>query len=247
MSEQRSGSTWFKEMLNGHPCMFMYGEMFMRQEKRKRFSTMLESPQKFMAKIPDTKPATCRYWVVGMKAFHYTTPVPTTLNPRNKELTPRVMQWMKKQGSYARFIHMERHNFLDRHLSDVRANSPGLGGHCQKIKGCDTSKVHDMRWDLKVNEMMKYLKEAEKQSASVKSMMSSSGQPVLSIKYDELRTKQEVWCQVLNFLGVSCADLVLLHSSLKKDITKGRDHVIRNYDEVEKALKGSQFEWMLES
>ena len=24
MSEQRSGSTWFKEMLNGHPCLFMY-------------------------------------------------------------------------------------------------------------------------------------------------------------------------------------------------------------------------------
>ena len=94
-----------------------------------------------MAKIPDTKPPSCRYWVVGMKAFHYTTPVPTTLNPRNKELTPRVMQWMKKQGSNAKFIHMERHNFLDRHLSDVRANSPGLGGHCQKIKGCDTSKV----------------------------------------------------------------------------------------------------------
>ena len=43
---------------------------------------------------------------------------------------------------------------------------------------------------------------------------------MLSIKYDELRTKQEVWCDVLNFLGISCADLVLLHSSLKKDITK---------------------------
>lgn len=55
MSEQRSGSTWFKEMLNGHPCIFMYGEMFMRPEKRRQFDKMLTFPQLFIEKIPDTK------------------------------------------------------------------------------------------------------------------------------------------------------------------------------------------------
>ena len=55
MSEQRSGSTWFKEMLNGHPCLFMYGEMFMRPEKRRHFVRMLTYPQNFIEKIPDTK------------------------------------------------------------------------------------------------------------------------------------------------------------------------------------------------
>lgn len=65
MSEQRSGSTWFKEMLNGHPCIFMYGEMFMRPEKRRQFDQMLTYPQQYIAKIPDTKvrivPAFCFY------------------------------------------------------------------------------------------------------------------------------------------------------------------------------------------
>lgn len=87
---------------------------------------------RYIGKIPDTKPATCNYWVVGMKAFHYTTPNPTTLNPeKNQKLHDSVMKFMRlKEG---RFIHLDRNNYLDRHLSDVRANSPGVGGHCQKI------------------------------------------------------------------------------------------------------------------
>ena len=61
-----------------------------------------------------------------------------------------------------------------------------------------------MQWKLKVDQMMAYLKQADKMSDSVKQMMSKSGLATLSIQYDSLRVDQEVWCSVLNFLGVSC-------------------------------------------
>ena len=148
-----------------------------------------------------------------MKAFYFTTALPTTLNPKNKKLYSRVMTFMKQRG---RFINMERHNFLDRFISETRASTPGIGGHCQKIKGCDPNAVHSMRWHLKTRAMMQYLRESEKNSKSVAAMLKNSGAPVLDIKYDQLRSQPAAWCSVLNFLGISCADLILLHSSLKK-------------------------------
>ena len=52
-----------------------------------------------------------------MKAFFFTTALPTTLNPKNKNLYSRVMAFMKKGG---KFINMERRNFLDRFISDMK-------------------------------------------------------------------------------------------------------------------------------
>ena len=165
----------------------------------------------YIARSP--QPPTCQYWAVGMKAFYFTTAMPTTLNPKNKNLYGRVMPFMKRQG---KFINMERHNFLDRFISETRASTPGIGGHCQKISGCDPNAVHSMRWNLKTRAMMQYLRESQMNSNAVKSMLKRSGSPILDIKYDQLRSQPAAWCAVLNFLGISCADLILLHSSLKK-------------------------------
>ena len=148
-----------------------------------------------------------------MKAFFFTTALPTTLNPKNKNLYSRVMAFMKKGG---KFINMERRNFLDRFISETRASTPGIGGHCQKISGCDPNAVHTMQWNLKTRAMVQYLQESEHNSNAVKDMLKRSGAPVLDIKYEELRSQPSAWCAVLNFLEISCADLILLHSSLKK-------------------------------
>ena len=102
-----------------------------------------------------------------------------------------------------------------------------------------------MRWHLKIPTMMHYLNNAQRNGESVQVMLQNSGLPSLHITYDTLRKAPETWCLVLNHLGISCADMILLRSSLKKDITKSRDHVIKNYLEVERALMGTKFEWML--
>eukprot|EP00617_Octactis_speculum_P002127 CAMPEP_0185795960 /NCGR_PEP_ID=MMETSP1174-20130828/160823_1 /TAXON_ID=35687 /ORGANISM="Dictyocha speculum, Strain CCMP1381" /LENGTH=78 /DNA_ID=CAMNT_0028491287 /DNA_START=145 /DNA_END=381 /DNA_ORIENTATION=+ len=76
-------------------------------------------------------------------------------------------------------------------------------------------------------------------------MIRGSRIPHLYVKYDDLRSSPDAWCQVLNFLGISCTDILLLQTSLSKEITSPRKDVIRNYDEVVRALHGSPHEWML--
>jgi len=243
MSEQRSGSTWFKEMLNGHPCLFMYGEMFMKESKRKIFSEMLQEPQKFIERIPSTKPPTCEYWAKGMKAFYYTTAPSTTLNPKsNAKLVSRVLPFLRSHNG--RFIHLDRDDFLARFISEQRTQQFG-GGHCQKIEGCDPRRVHEAKFLLDIPKLKSYLNVAEKKKKEVEQMISGSGIAGLHVRYDDLRSSPTSWCKVLNHLGISCMDLPFLQSSLSKDIVKPKSEVIQNFAQVQSALKGSRFEWML--
>ena len=243
VSEQRSGSTWLKEMLNGHPCVFMYGELFMNSVRRKKFEQHLLSPQQYMGKN-EHKPPAKHLHAVGLKAFYYTTAQPTTLRPGNVALFARVSKFMRVH--HGSFIWLRRENLLDRFLSDTRAHSPGLAGHCQKVAGCDQSKVAQMTWKLDLKKMRKFLDEAAEGERGVDKMLKELKLPRLDVSYNALREGQGEWRRILEFLGFGPGDVSLLHTTLSKDIVRKHSEVISNWADVQRALMGTEHTKYLE-
>ena len=250
VSEQRSGSTWLKMTLNSHPEIFMFGELFMNDKRRAAFPSQLRNPGPYADKktLPrDRILSRERLRALGLKAFHYSTKSPTTLNPEtNGAFFRKVMAYFRDQRGVV--VHLRRSNHLDRFISQVKSRRIG-GGHCDYSKSCDETTLATLKLHLDLKQMLNFIRDGVRHDITVNKMLDTMETqfhlPVLRVDYETLAANDtgiEEWRSILKHLRLPPDDTRKLSLNLlTKDIQKSHAQVIANFDAVCGALKNNNF------
>lgn len=253
LATQRTGSSWVQEMLNSHPQLKVYNELFLPDAR----GTPIWEPRdvEFATSFVEasaTPPAiiTRRYWtiiylrrlldqrgpqVVGFKYMYDQVPH-----------SPEVLVYAAVKR--VRVVHLIRWNLLDTVISvkmalasrlyhlptDGRPPIPWLA-----------SDQADVRIRLDPGELVAELTKLARERRIVRSWLRLTRTPVLEVQYERLVAEPSRFAEILRFLGVADREDPNLSSGLKKLRSAPREDVIENFSEVEATLAGTSFEAFL--
>ena len=238
LTEAHSGSTWFRTMLNSHPCVRSHGETLRHRNELKNLWATLSKPTKTDPKDGPLNPA---LFAAGLKGF-FTPSGPQgqrhDFNPTNKDVYDPVSKFLKT--SKAGVVIWLRRNPFDRFLSFAREKEIGQP-HCQAKVGCDLGKVQALTYTLPLDRMVAFLDTAERNDAHAAAMLRSLGRPVLEVHYEDLIGHPDEakawWGTILQFVGISRLDVGLLSSEWRRQIVKGHSETVANYRDVKQKLE----------
>jgi LPS sulfotransferase NodH len=242
LTKSRSGSKWLVELLDGHPELAVYGELFGGAQVRldygaqgmPRFDAHLDeggalrrllprevSRARYLRKALASKPDAR---AVGVKLVysHATRAILTSLAARR-----------------GRVIHLIRSNMLDAVVSyEVAAARQVFGARAgQPLAPVTISFDGDA--------LRKRLEEHAYQISRGQGMLLRYRLPTLEVFYEELVGRHDETIErILDFLGV---DRIVepLRSTFAPSDDAPLDELVSNLAEVEAALAGTRFEWML--
>lgn len=254
----RSGSSWLMEMLNSHPAIGGYGELFST-----RYKTTYPQTQAALYRDPGGVPHFGAYLaehgakplivpVVGVRYMAQLYAPREGLEAVGFRLMYRDLR--RRWGSLlpvgawllpymalndVRIVHLVRRNSLDVLVSDAMA---GLRGVYHARNGDD---VAPARVRVNTDALVSRLAWQETKESRVRRGISLLGLPCLEIGYEDLRadTKAE-YRRVVEFLGADPVD----HKPrwrMKKVIETPREDTIENYESVKQALRGTKYEPLL--
>lgn len=239
ITTQRSGSTWLSSLLDSHPNIIAFDEIFLARTPR-------QLPEKYYLRFYDFRKQTSgqRPWItfkyldefinhypephqfIGFKVmynhlFHY------------PEILVKLIQDQYK------IIHLNRENHLDIFISSVNSKKHALA-HTK-------TQVQLEAVTLEPAALLKSLKSLEmKKKLAQNFLLPCLPLPKLEISYHSLCTnKNQVLNSITDFLGVE--ECYESFQSDHQKINKGsyRDK-IANYDEIEKVLTGTKYAHFLQ-
>jgi hypothetical protein len=98
-----------------------------------------------------------------------------------------------------------------------------------------------MTYNVDGKRLIDFLHTAEVNDEKASSMLKQLGRSVLEVPYADLvadpAVAEEWWNTILEFLGISRDDYPLLQSEWRRQIIKGHNETIRNYEQIMKILK----------
>ena len=238
LTEPHSGSTWFRHMLNSHPCLLVHGEIFRSPVvKVKNLTQELDPPNHTL-------------YGAGLKAFFASRNGIATTNRPSQNLAPDNPFLWKPVTKYLRrrsgIVIRLRRNELDRYISYMRSHTI-KSPHCQPDTGCDIDTVRNMTFDLALEDLTSFLDSQQDNRRRVQTALQQ--QEVLHpplrhtvIDYEDLTHPDRssatgAWCRALGSLQLACEDVALLQSDWWKQVIHGHRTTIRNYHDVRKVLK----------
>lgn len=236
LSMQRSGSGWFETLLNNHPNASSHGELFANDSRRKSFASIKQTLDKVYnlewnssASKNDCTTAVGFKWMLNQGAMEY-----------DKE----ALAYFKERGVSVIFLF--RRNILRRYVS-ILANV--FDKEAKLLNGTHQAHVHSKfeaeilaRYKPVVNVtfLPAYLQRIQKTMDDAFSFFKGSRHTV--IYYEEI-TKSEKVMEVLKFLGLKPRELTSRHVKIH---TKPLSEHVHNWEEVNKRLKGTDFEVFLQ-
>ncbi|KAG6403448.1 hypothetical protein SASPL_135670 [Salvia splendens] len=236
LSMQRSGSGWFETLLNNHTNVSSNGEIFSIKERRSNASSIISTLDRVYnldmftsASKNECSAAVGFKWMLnqGLMAYH-------------KE----IADYFNDRG--VSVIFLVRRNLLRRMVS-VLANS--YDRYAKLLNGMHKSHVHSheeadtlskFKPEINTTSLVNDLKVMEKMVLEVLEYFSRTRHIILY--YEDLIKNQTKLMDVQRFLGLPVMDL----SSRQVKIHRGSlsEH-IKNWDDVDKILRGTVYESFL--
>lgn len=235
LTTQRSGSTWLMDMLDNHPNIKVYNELFLNMDNKSKWAdpnqpifynykktTPGKRPWKTIKYLNNLYTYDGQYDVIGFKLMY-------DQLFRNPEILINLV------ADGYKIVHLVRENPIDVMVSYALAQ--------QHKRFFSEQKVENKRLHL---DPQAFKKEVEKQDFKVRLariLVAILPNSVLNITYDELRQdKDGTLNQITQFLGVPSVEKTEgVESILKKLNQKSHPETIDNYAEVKAVFEGTKF------
>lgn len=251
LATQRSGSSWVQEMLNSHPGLKVYPEMFLIEAR----GTPMWEPNDYEfagsyleSRAQRPRILTQRYWTVrylqGMFDQHDVAAVGFKYMYDQVAHSPDVLLYAAARR--VRVVQLRR-NLLDVVISMQLARASGVfhvstDGRQQIPWVQGDPGEHRLRLDPAGT--LAELRRLEREHHRASMWLRLTRTPTLEVDYAQLTADQDAFKPILRFLGVS-DQTTELGSALKKIRSTKRTDVVANYDELAAGLAGTPFAALL--
>jgi LPS sulfotransferase NodH len=253
LATQRTGSSWVQEMLNSHPAMRVYTELFVAEasgypmwepsdiefvnsylEARVGFPRFVARPYwgiRYLHSIFDQQGVRA----VGLKYMY-----------NQIKRSPEVMPYVAARR--AKVVHLIRANMLDTVISAELARTTGLyhlaGDDRPPVPWWPSERV-ERKVRLGLPELLNDLRRLSRERERIRTWLRLTRTPTLEVEYETLAHDTEAFGHVLEFLGFPGSDAALLRSGLQKVRTNAQADVLENLAEVREALVATPYEVFL--
>ncbi len=222
LTEARSGSTLLTRTLQSHPHVTARGEVLNAINPEYVEDDHVENVRRVYIPYPRHVQA------VGFKLFY----------THNDDGRHEAWKWLRTQYPALKIIHLTRENRLRRYVSlmiSVQTQKWVRAAH-STARSQQAIQVHiDVQ---KWHEQMRSVNAARDTAVSF-----FEGHDMLSVTYADLtKNWSETTKRIQTFLGV--APRTLKQRTIKQNPYR-LSELITNYDEVDAALTGTEYEWML--
>jgi LPS sulfotransferase NodH len=234
LSTQRSGSTFLTTLLNNHPEVECYGEMFMKNNTRKIAynAYRTDSFQRKFSYIFQRKKLTYSYLENFYSNIQNAKAAGFKLMYRQIKRYPEIITWSNTHN--VKIIHLIRANTLKMIVSREIAQARGI---YHSTKALEVIKVFLGLRELKIK-----LKKANQLVEKYRGIFANNN--YLELTYESLLAEQDQQIQkLLDFLEIH--NVVTLTSHLAKINPDSLEDLIENYQEVAQSFKGTAFEHYL--
>jgi LPS sulfotransferase NodH len=224
LTRSRSGSTLLTRALQSHPHVIARGEVLRTHNPSPEH--VRNGPVESVRRVYIPYPR--RVQAVGFKLFYW-----------HNDDGHEAWKWLRTQYPALKIIHLSRENRLRVYVSLmislqnqkwVRAAHSTTGSQQSKPVYIDVQKWHDQMHSVN--------------AARDTAVSFFEGHDMLNVTYADLtKNWSETTKRIQTFLGVS--PQTLKQRTIKQNPYR-LSELIKNYDEVDAALTGSDYEWMLE-
>lgn len=235
----RCGSTVLGSLMNQHPDMYWWGEPFERLMKKGRALTTGE----VIDTIKNAEQAKIS------KIFSFATKHPKDMHLSADCINMDINSYIDllDRLGYKKFIVIERSNHLKRAVSMEVGRQSKEWHSMQEAKEARKVSLDPASFEVGINiftSLKEYFESLDKES--VETQRALEGKRVLNITYEEdIEADPTVaYKKVCQFLGVTPGAPEV---KLKKTNPFPVKDMLTNFHEVEKALQGTRYAWMLSS
>lgn len=238
----RSGSSWLVELLHGHPRIEAYAELFLPGDRTTpgyggrdlpRFEAVLAARRR-------RGPALLRRIAYLNRVFAHRPGVDAVgfkLMYGHPEVHPGLLPYLALRR--VRAVQLVRANLLDQVLSWETAVAR------QQFRARRGERVEPVAVRLEPGALVERLERLERANERGRRTLRRYRLPALEVEYGRLRASTEdELARITTFLGVAPAPREVEPEHVRMNRTQRE--LLENADEVEAALAGTRFEWMLE-
>lgn len=246
LTAPRSGSARLVDVLNSHPRVAAYGELFLPGTQEDERVCGSQNPPLFTRYAlndgrPRSKVGLLRKRIAylnGLYGRNEAEWVGFKLVYKQASLNPGVLTYLTLRR--AKVVHLIRSNVLDSVISWETARARGLF-HARK-----GDVVAPVRVELDEETLPERLDHHEYAIALARGWIRNLRLPYTEAFYEELTgpRQAEKLARILAFLGIEPTAGALRSDLVRMNPTDHRE-LIANYDEIRSTLAGSRFEWML--
>ena len=240
LSTQRSGSTWVIDMLNSHPQVKAYEELFLENWKEKPTWAGAKDIFTWNAYWSNRK-AALNELIKPYFYFKYLGRVYTSRNVSLKAVGFKVMYSQIRHHPPLFFclllhrisvVHLIRKNYLDVILSERAVVMRDMPHSYDRV---DEVKIY-----LDPSNLLSILRWKERKVNWSKAIFSRLGLPYIEVTYENLVSGDEKFDNILNFLGIDKGSEIL-RTSLRKMNKGTHKDLIENYEEIRNLLEGTRY------
>lgn len=245
LAKQRSGSTWVADLLNSHPAIRAYTELFLhgaygQPDIGGNQGILMWSSWAARRPVPSNQKEQIRLY------FEY---LETHVFAAESGISAAGCKLMYDQSISAfaipaflktrntSIIHLIRNNHLDTILSQEGTRKRAVA-HAE-----DGRSVTAISLTIEPESLLRRLEARYAEVQQAREYCRFMGARTIELNYEDLLTSIDNIRPVLSFLGVK-SDIELNSSLIKLNSTSHRE-LIANYDDVARVLKGSPFEDLL--
>jgi len=242
---QRSGSTWTIDMLNSHPAVIAYSELFLEGGEgtptwggakdvvfwnthlaRERAKSRETHARQILFEYLDSLYA-LRDGIssVGFKLMY-----------GQAGAEPSLIDYMASRRVLV--VHLIRTNYLDVLLSKETAVARDV------FHSRTEAEVPQLAVILETSDLLRRLSRQAQEVQDAEALLARLSLPRIEIAYEDLLSGESSFNAVLTFLGVE-PDAASLKSPLRKMNTRSHEELLVNYQDVRKTLQGTPFRNLL--
>ncbi|WP_366524933.1 sulfotransferase [Acaryochloris sp. IP29b_bin.137] len=253
ITTQRSGSTWFQDLLSCHPEIKVFGELFLWRREWERVKTQrgtykslwtegnsLPHPSyyRFANSNFGSRPQIIFQYLDQLHSYqgsHQTLGFKLMYN----QLLPRPEILIDLINNEYKIIHLVRANYLDILISKASLQQ----NNAVHFKGSHQSNASEI--SLNSSQLLRDLRVREAIATLIRNILHLLPNRVIEISYESICSdKNSVMDGVIDFLGVPRLDITYNSEFQKVNLGVHRQK-ISNYEEVLQVLKGSKFKSLL--
>jgi LPS sulfotransferase NodH len=249
LATQRTGSSWVQEMLNSHPAMRVYTELFVADASGYPMwePSEIEFANSYLeARAGFPRFVTRPYW--GVRYLH------SLFDQRDVRAvglkymydqvrrSPEVLPYVAARQ--VKVVHLIRANMLDTVVSAKLARTTGLyhlaGDDRPPVPWWPSQRVN-AKVRLEVPELLSDLRRLSRERERIRTWLRLTRTPTLEVEYEALAQDAKAFGPVLEFLGCPGSEAALLSSGLQKVRTNAQAEAVENLTEVQEALAATPY------